>query len=224
MKKITVILSVVLVLLVGLYFWNDYKKKHTFNTVPPVTVIDGNKILVSITSTADKSIDYNNPKTLSSNSDYVIVGQVKTVDGVTNYDSKNSKYVMTSTIGNITVSKVLKGDSKIAAKDTIKFIRAGGVISVLDYSKGLSNNQIKKLGFDKLNTDEKKSEYVHEYYFNDISIEAGQKYLMYLKYNADYDRYSIIGFEYGLRQYNESTNKVKVNNTNKWEVLTDQLY
>jgi len=224
MKKITLILSIILVLLIAYYFWNSYQKKHTFNTVPPVTIIDGKHLLATVTSTSDKSIDYSDPKILSGKSDYVVIAQVKTIDGAINLNPKTNQYIMTSTIGTISIEQVLKGDQSVSNNKSIKIIRAGGIISALEYEKGLKDTQIEKLGINDLSSAEKSSNYINEYYFDDISIQVGKRYLMYLKYDADFDRYSIIGFQYGLREYSGSTKKVKVNNTNKWEALTDKLY
>ena len=40
---------------------------------------------------------------------------------------------------------------------------------------------------------------------------------MYLKYDEDLNRYAIIGMEYGLKEYKESTKQVKNNKNKQWE-------
>ena len=62
---------------------------------------------------------------------------------------------------------------------------------------------------------------VKDFYMNDIEVESQKQYLVFLKYSKDYQKYNILGFEYGLREYDSTTMQIKNNVTNSFEDLND---
>ena len=64
------------------------------------------------------------------------------------------------------------------------------------------------LAADKLRGSMDSSEYKH--------VALG---LIFLKYVSDYEKYNIVGFEHGLREYNGENNTMKNNTTREYESL-----
>ena len=178
-----------------------------------------NSIYLEITAAYDSVYDNSDTAELEDRSELIVIGNVKSLDGVINYSKELDEYIMTSTIGKIDVKNIVKSDNRITENATIDFIRVGGTISVAEYEKSLTPRQIIRQGIDQLTQEEKETKYIKFSYEDDIEIEDGKDYLMYLKYEQKLNRYRIIGMEYGLKEYKESTSEVKNNQSHKWERL-----
>ena len=154
------------------------------------------------------------------NSDFIIIGTVNNIDGAINYNAKENLYTMTQTIGEIKINKVIKGDIK---ETVIPFIRLGGKIQFSEYEKSLVESQKTKLELvETLSEKEKESKYVEDKIADDISIENGKTYLMYLKYDSDYDRYGIMYIGQGLREV-QTTNIEKIQAETSTELATEDI-
>ena len=66
-------------------------------------------------------------------------------------------------------------------------------------------------------TQELANKLVRDVYIDDIEIENNKEYLVFLKYTKDYEKYNILGFEYGLREYDSNTKMIKNNATKEFE-------
>ena len=192
----------------------DFKNKQKLK----VNDNDDN-IIMTITAEYDSIYDDSNTSELEDRSELIIIGTVESIDGVINYCEKLQEYIMTSTIGKIKVNEIIKTNSMISENDIFDFIRIGGTISVAEYEKSLTPRQIVRQGLDQMTQEEKENSYVKMAYADDVEIEENKEYLIYLKYDENMDRYRIIGMQYGLLEYNESTNTVKNNTTQKWETI-----
>lgn len=200
--------------------------------------INENDIIFNFINEASFKMDISDNSVIEENSDIIIIGNIASIDGTINYNPTTKRYTIPQTIGEINVHKVLKGSLD---KEKISFIKAGGVISVDEYQKGLYDAEKSKLRLDTLSETEKKSKYVKESFADDIEIETDKEYLMYLTYSSNYDRYAISFMQFGLRevkidetakQYDITKNnsfeetediKVKNNVTNEWEDLDSIL-
>lgn len=176
-------------------------------------------IIMEISSEYDSIYDNSDTSELEGRSELIIIGTIERIDGAINYSEKLQEYVMTSTIGRIRVNEIIKTDDNIIAGGEIDFIRNGGTISVAEYEKSLTPRQVIRQGLDQMTQEEKENRYVKVAYMDDVEIEVGKEYLMYLKYDENMDRYRIIGMQYGLLEYNESTHQIKNNETKKWETI-----
>ncbi len=194
-------------------------------------------VVLDLRSELDYLINTTDKKVRNENSDFIIIGTVQSVDGSINYNPKEELYTDIQTIGKIKVEKVIKGNVE---DNIIPFIRLGGVISFSEYEKGLTESQKTKVELTKtLTNEEKKTKYVSSYTMGNINIEQGKTYLMYLKYDPDYDRYGIVFLQDGLREIDKSTMskseskklikdemstiKVKNNESGKFETINDVL-
>lgn len=181
------------------------------------------RIYLNSISSIDFNLDVTDLDYLEENSSDIIIGKIKSIDGTTNYNEKNKSYIFVSTYGTIQVEGIIKSNSKFSLNDTVLFIRMGGEITVAEYEKSLEPRQIVRQKIDQLTEEEKKNLYVRMYIANDIEIEAGKTYLMYLSYDESTEKYTIIGFENGLREYNKNNNTVKNNSTGEFESLTYEI-
>ncbi len=181
------------------------------------------RIYLNSISSLDFNLDVTDLDYLEENSSDIIIGKVKSIDGTTNYNEKNKSYTFVSTYGTIQVEGIIKSNSKFSLNDTVLFARMGGEITVAEYEKSLEPRQIVRQKIDQLTEEEKKNLYVRMYIENDIEIEAGKTYLMYLSYDESTEKYAIIGFENGLREYNKNNNTVKNNSTGEFESLTYEI-
>ena len=152
--------------------------------------------------------------TIGNVTDFIIIGTVQNIEGVTNYNPTTEEYTVAKTVGTIKVEKVLKGEIN---EETIPFIRTGGYIQFSEYKKAksefINNTQI-------IGDTPKDDEYILQLESDDILIEQGKTYYMLLEYNTDFERYQINFNQYGLREIDTSNglnlkdnSKIRVKNT-----------
>ena len=139
------------------------------------------------------------------------------------------EYVYPYTYGTIFIDKVYKGD--IEEESTLNYIRSGGIISYQDWYDSLS--QAKKDKHDYLSKGVN-PKYVKSMFNDDIDIEPGKTYLMYMEdaNSRSNNEYMIAAWQAGLREVSGlesmtsdgySSLKVLNNYTDKYESLDDVL-
>ncbi len=167
-----------------------------------------------ITSEYDTFKDISDIEVLKEDAHQIVIAKVNNIDGCTNYNQKSGNYTRINTLGDIKILQVLKGDLEI--NSVVPFIRGGGTISYSDYQKSLSSREKKMF-----NENEKNIKYVNEKAKGDIEIEEGKTYLMFLYYDSYNERYEIMAYQYGLREYDINTQTALNNDTNQEEKLSD---
>lgn len=146
---------------------------------------------------------YENTKVMRDNkyraedAELILIGTIKSIDGMINYNPTTEDYVMTRTIGTIEIDKVIKGNY---TKPEIEFMKLGGMIPLSEYEKGIAKSKIEKLGLNKMTKEEKENKYILEQLDGDIEAEKGKTYLFYLKYYSDYDKYALSYLQYGMKE------------------------
>ena len=133
--------------------------------------------------------DVTDTGTIGNVTNFIIIGTVQNIEGVTNYNPTTEEYTVAKTVGTIKVEKVLKGEIN---EETIPFIRTGGYIQFSEYKKAKSELII--------DDPPKDDEYILQLESDDILIEQGKTYYMLLEYNTDFERYQINFNQYGLRE------------------------
>ena len=178
-------------------------------------------------------------------SDIVVIGTVESIYGVINYNGKektikdglviniNKARFSNGIIGKLKIDKVLKGT---ITDEGVIFIKSGDIISVKEYEEKYQENEKINTLVNKLTEQEKHNKYVMNLIEYDIPIEKGKMYLMYLKYDKELGGYSIMYFQYGLREIDSQllnsdiekltldeykSIKVKNNKTGELEKLED---
>lgn len=236
-KKNIIIISVVACIIILAVIFAVVNSKKTTQTANSENQVDNTEIaknddtinnkiapediVLNYSSDADFIIDITDPEVRYNDCEAIIIGTVESIDGTTNYNPKKDVYTVIQTYGTVKVDKVIKGN--IENNKIIPFIRSGGIISVSEYEKGLNDAQKEKINILKtMSNEEKKQKYVSYKAVNDIDIEKGKTYLMYLEYDEDQEKYGILYYEYGLMEadtntINNDVIKVKDNVKQEWE-------
>ena len=130
----------------------------------------------------------------------VALVSIESIDGGDNINQTTNEYTYLFTYGKMKILAVYKGDLQVNA--TIGYTRMGGIIPFDQYYASLYPEQQSKID---RNMKDDKPEYVEKMFEDDIQIEAGKAYLVYLAPDNDYEIdglpvYSIGGWEGGLRE------------------------
>ena len=133
-------------------------------------------------------------------SDNIVIAKVSKINGARNVDSKTGEETLIMTEGELEILDVLKGDIK---DKNIKFRRVGGKMNYAEYLKGspikrekLKNNP----EMDIYSKEEKEKMMIEECANEDIKLEEGKTYLMYLKYNKELGTNLVKFYQYGTRE------------------------
>jgi hypothetical protein len=181
--------------------------------------------IMNASSMADIDTDISNANTMYEMGEYVVLVKIDSIDGGSN-TSLTGEYVHPYTYGKMTVLQVYKGDIQIGIQ--LDYVRLGGIVSFEDYEKGLLPTQREKI----VGGMKEKPEYIKKMFGDDIDIEAGVNYLVYLTGTETQvvrsNAYPIIGMQGGLRAISgdikdESKLEVYNNITKQWEALANVI-
>lgn len=182
-----------------------------------------NDIILYKENDADLAIDYSNIDNLVAESEVVALVKIKSEEGM-NYNPIREEYVPVYTTGVMEIENVIlnTSDVQLSEKQELEYVRLGGEIKYGEYLQGLRDVEKEKLQQDMLvktqkTTQELANKLVRDMYIDDIEIENNKEYLVFLKYTKDYEKYNILGFEYGLREYDSNTKMIKNNATKEFE-------
>ena len=182
-----------------------------------------NDIILYKENDADLAIDYSNIDNLVAESEVVALVKIKSEEGM-NYNPIREEYVPVYTTGVMEIENVIlnTSDVQLSEKQELEYVRLGGKIKYGEYLQGLRDVEKEKLQQDMLvktqkTTQELANKLVRDMYIDDIEIENNKEYLVFLKYTKDYEKYNILGFEYGLREYDSNTKMIKNNATKEFE-------
>ncbi len=147
-------------------------------------------------------------------SDCIAVVKLNKILYYTNYSEKVNQYTQVPlTASDVTIEKVFKGN----LADSFEMLSIGGIISIKDYEKACQPEQIKKHGFDKMDEKEKETTYIEIKSTMTIGLpklENDKYYLVYLKYNNNFDKYQVI--DKFIYEYDINNDTIKNTDTNEW--------
>lgn len=177
--------------------------------------------ILFIGSDGDSAWNVNDPYFGYNKLPVVALVRIDTIDGGRNYSPIFDQYVYPQTIGKMTVINVYKGD--VSPGQVLNYSRLGGIVSYDDYWNGLNPEQRDKITY--LNNGKKPSDkkYIQKKFSEDIDIEVGKKYLVFLLPQEYKDgsgkEYFIDGAQHGLREVKGSGNEATVfnNDTKQWD-------
>ena len=133
-------------------------------------------------------------------SDNIVIAKVSKINGARNVDPKTGEETLIMTEGELEILDVLKGDIK---DKNIKFRRVGGKMNYAEYLK-VSPIKREKLKnnpeMDIYSKEEKEKMMIEECANEDIKLEEGKTYLMYLKYNKELGTNLVKFYQYGARE------------------------
>ena len=192
---------------------NDDTEK---DNVLPQNIVSGNDIKLPIaTETIRVGSDIASIAFLDV--DYVAIIKVNKILGYTNYSSIQNRYLWPITKLEVTIEKNLKGD----LKGTIQINRDGGVISIANWEKTLSAEQIERYGYNKLSIEEKENTYMNIVTsINYGKIEEGKTYVVFLSEDEVYGGLTVsAGY---IEEYDERTESTRYGNG--WLPIKDNVF
>lgn len=178
---------------------NAYTKIHTHKIQDSVTILETTGYIENAKSMWDLS---------------EVVALVE-VDSILGGDNQiNEVYVYPFTYGTMKIKEIYKG----SIEDRVGYVRMGGIVTVNKYIESIYEN--------KMTIVSNQFEYVKETCKEDIEIEVGKTYLVYLANKVKYTRlkqptYTMFGWQGGLREVKETLHSKEVLNnfTGEWEDL-----
>ena len=223
-RIIPVLIFFILCVIIMVYLIRQKSNKQTIseNNQNIENKLD-NDIILYKENDADLAIDYSNIDNLVAESEVVALVKIKSEEGM-NYNPIREEYVPVYTTGVMEIENVIlnTSDVQLSEKQELEYVRLGGKIKYGEYLQGLRDVEKEKLQQDMLvktqkTTQELANKLVRDMYIDDIEIENNKEYLVFLKYTKDYEKYNILGFEYGLREYDSNTKMIKNNATKEFE-------
>ncbi len=219
LRKICICLILMIgVIFIGVSFTmnNEQISSQTFNE---------EEIILQNYNEVDVAVDYSNIENLIEKSDIIAIVKVISKEG-SNYNEVKDQYVPIYTTGKLQLKEILLNKSQYLIEDNndIEYVRLGGEVTYSEYLKGLSIQEREKLERNvsekvKMSTSQLAQKKVQDVYVDDIKIENEKEYIAFLRYSNDYKKFNIIGFEYGLREYNSANNSIKNNKNTTYESL-----
>ena len=182
-------------------------------------------IIFNEVSSYDTLYDFSDNKVLAEFSDLIVIGKVTNLDDATNYNPTTKKYGKARTPGNLEIISVIKSDNNNNSTE-VKFMDMGGMISYTDYEKSLLPAQKAKRDYLMQTngiTASKSNIFVRQSVQNQLAIEEGKTYVMYLRYDSDYDRYMVVDQPHGVKEYNTNTGRIMNHITNSVETLDELM-
>lgn len=189
-----------------------------------------NDDILHLTSEGDFLYSFEDADVLFEASEYVALIRVDSIDGAINKNEFDGSVMYPSTYGQLTVLHLIKGDLQV--KKSYRYLRAGATIAWDQYLEGLNAEQVKK---QRSNIkDDNIPKFVEVKFLNDIDLEPGKVYLVYLEPSKHIkEGLTIEGLQGGLREVQNgealyskdtlsiTTNSLKVFNnfTKTWESL-----
>lgn len=168
----------------------------------------------------DFAYDMSDPNKLKENATNIFVAYVTSIDSATcnleGYEYSPIPY----TLGKLEILKNYVGE----ADQNVAFSRVGGTVTMEEYDRNAPSEAVAKREYNRSQQGTKAAEYMKVIFNNDIELTAGETYLFYANYNKEYDRYEIIGYEYGSRQLEnyDSTAKVIADSVTILNNVTEQ--
>lgn len=174
------------------------------------------------------------PDSLDKIADNIAIVKIISLDGASmEYDG-----FVGMSYGTMLINNVIRGGLNVG--DVVGYIKPGGTISMKEwetYQPEAANQKRATLREQSGNNVNLENAYINTLVENDINIEVGKTYFVYLKYNGALAKYEIIGLGNGLREVNISKatksvsrsninindTKIKNNDTGEYESLNDYI-
>lgn len=230
MKKKIIIFTGIIAIIGAMLLTQNILLKNKPTEKENITESANEKNTYRVETQASYAIDIKNKDEMYNAHEYIAIIQVNKLNKPTTYREKTNEYIKPYTSGEAKVLKVLKGDFK---SQDINFLRLGGTVSYDDYLKSLHPDAREKFSD---TVDKKSITYIEEKAKNDIDIENGKTYLVFMNRDDKFhneNEYTIEAFEYGLREIkmNDTTKTninsksilIKNNETNEYENLENAV-
>lgn len=197
-----------------------------------ITTVESGDRVYSVSSDALLTIDISDPEVVAGRSSNIALVRITSIDGSDNYSEVYGDYVYPYTYGHMTILENIKGE--LAVGESVMFYKLGGTLSVDRYYEGLTEGEKEKFDAIRNNNDTlRASGQIDIRVSDDITVETGKTYLVYLtpeiSYYGEPNTYAITCFQGGIREArlqetdtrSHSDVKILNNFTGEWENLSD---
>lgn len=218
MKFLVILNAIILAIngIIGMSNTQDNLTNYDDNTIEQRFVIDE-------ISDSNYAYDLNDKEIIKGLSDLVIIGKVSNVKDVSNYISKLDVYSATRTYTDVEVVDVLyrNDNNKVVSNnnlklETIPVVFYGGTIPYREYEKSLKEAQKEKRATLMGIGDGEKTKdnvYIRTKERQQLDISENEEYVLYLKYDENFDAFVPVSAEHGVLRYDVSS-KTVVNHLN----------
>ena len=234
-----------LVVILSVIFVNiKYNKLNTDENVNNDVQVDNLYGVINVNKENNNALSYRydidttDLKTIFSSLDYdVVIAKVESIS-YTNYDTKyytqggqdfvKEDYVPVRTIANVKIIKNIRGDFKVDETLTVK--ANGGILEYNQYMRYWNYYNMKPLDIDRIEKEYtdyinagKEKVYISEFGENDIRLEEGKTYMMFIRKMAENEYFTNLSKNL-LREYDENTGMILNNDTKEYQDINSVLY
>ena len=234
-----------LVVILSVIFVNiKYNKLNTDENVNNDVQVDNLYGVINVNKENNNALSYRydidttDLKTIFSSLDYdVVIAKVESIS-YTNYDTKyytqggqefvKEDYVPVRTIANVKIIKNIRGDFKVDETLTVK--ANGGILEYNQYMRYWDYYNMRPLDIDRIEKEYtdyinagKEEVYISESGENDIRLEEGKTYMMFIRKMAGNEYFTNLSKNL-LREYDENTGMILNNDTKEYQDINSVLY
>ena len=234
-----------LVVILSVIFVNiKYNKLNTDENVNNDVQVDNLYGVINVNKENNNALSYRydidttDLKTIFSSLDYdVVIAKVESIS-YTNYDTKyytqggqdfvKEDYVPVRTIANVKIIKNIRGDFKVDETLTVK--ANGGILEYNQYMRYWDYYNMRPLDIDRIEKEYtdyinagKEEVYISEFGENDIRLEEGKTYMMFIRKMAGNEYFTNLSKNL-LREYDENTSMILNNDTKEYQDINSVLY
>ena len=234
-----------LVVILSVIFVNiKYNKLNTDENVNNDVQVDNLYGVINVNKENNNALSYRydidttDLKTIFSSLDYdVLIAKVESIS-YTNYDTKyytqggqeyiKEDYVPVRTIANVKIIKNIRGDFKVDETLTVK--ANGGILEYNQYMRYWDYYNMRPLDIDRIEKEYtdyinagKEEVYISEFGENDIRLEEGKTYMMFIRKMAGNEYFTNLSKNL-LREYDINTDMILNNDTKEYQDINSVLY
>lgn len=225
--------------------YNENINENTNQNVNDSVQVDNLYGIIDVTKDENQNtlsfmydIDTKDIKTIFDTLSYdVVIAKVESIS-YTNYDTKyytqggqeyvKEDYVPVRTIADIKIIKSIRGDFK---QDEKLVVRAeGGILEYNEYMKYWDYYNMEPLDIDRIEKEYnyyinagKEKVYISEFRKNDIKLEEGKTYMMFIRKMARNEYFTNLSKNL-LREYDVNTDMILNNDTKEYQDINSVLY
>lgn len=244
LKYVASIVIFLVVILSVIFVDIKYNKLNTDENVNNDVQVDNLYGVINVNKENNNALSYRydidttDLKTIFSSLDYdVVIAKVESIS-YTNYDTKyytqggqeyiKEDYVPVRTIANVKIIKNIRGDFKVDETLTVK--ANGGILEYNQYMRYWNYYNMKPLDIDRIEKEYtdyinagKEEVYISEFGENDIRLEEGKTYMMFIRKMAGNEYFTNLSKNL-LREYDENTGMILNNDTKEYQDINSVLY
>lgn len=234
-----------LVVILSVIFVNiKYNKLNTDENVNNDVHVDNLYGVINVNKENNNALSYRydidttDLKIIFSSLDYdVVIAKVESIS-YTNYDTKyytqggqdfvKEDYVPVRTIANVKIIKNIRGNFK--ADETLTVKANGGILEYNQYMRYWNYYNMEPLDIDRIEKEYtdyinagKEEVYISEFGENDIRLEEGKTYMMFIRKMARNEYFTNLSKNL-LREYDENTGMILNNDTKEYQDINSVLY